>query len=82
MSTRERLDCQVDPLVPLQIVVAVETLGALIALEWSVVGSGLLMRVVSLHKVRHLSCVPTVEARHHPRVYTNQSESTIRILDV
>jgi hypothetical protein len=32
----KRLDCQMNPLVSLQVVVAVEALRALIALEWSV----------------------------------------------
>lgn len=71
MGARERLDCQVDSLVPFQVVVPIEALGALIALEWPVVRSCLLVRVVSLHEVRHLGRVSAVEARHHSRVHTN-----------
>lgn len=38
MIARERLDRQMDPLMPLQIVVAVEALRALVALERTIVG--------------------------------------------
>jgi hypothetical protein len=71
MGAWKRLDCQVDSLVSFQVVVPIEALGALIALEWPVVRSCLLVGVVSLHEVRHLGRVPTVEARHHSRVHTN-----------
>ena len=81
VGARERLDCQVDPLVSLQIVVAVEALRALIALEWPVGRGRLLVRVVS-HEVWHLSCVPTVESRHHARVHTDQCKSTVWVLDI
>ena len=78
----KRLDCQVDPLVSFQVVVPIEALGTLVALEWPVVRSCLLVRVVSLHEVRHLGRVPTVEARHHSRVHANKSKPTVRVLNV
>ena len=71
MGAGKRLDCQVDSLVSFQVVVSIEALRTLIALEWPVVRSCLLVRVVSLHEVRHLGRVSTVEARHHSRVHTN-----------
>ena len=71
MGARKRLDCQVDSLVSFQVVVSIEALGTLIALEWPIVRSCLLVRVVSLHEVRHLGRVSTVEAGHHSRVHTN-----------
>ena len=70
MGAGERFDCQVNPLVSLQVVVAVKALGALIALEWSVGRGWLLMWVVS-HEVRHLSCVSAIETRHHTGVHAN-----------
>ena len=81
VGARERLDCQVNPLVSLQVVVAVEALRALVALEWSVGRGRLLMRVVP-HEVRHLSCMSTVEAGHHARMHTNQSKPAIWVLNV
>jgi hypothetical protein len=77
----ERLNSKMDPLVALQIVIAVEALRALVALERPVIGSRLLVRRMP-HKVRHGCRVPTVEARHHPRVNTNQSQPTVRVLNV
>jgi hypothetical protein len=71
MGAWKRLDCQVDSLVSLQVVIPIEALGALVALEWPVVRSCLLVGVVSLHEVRHLGRVPTVETRHHSRVHAN-----------
>lgn len=81
MVAGERLDCQVDPLMSLQIVVSVEALRALVAFEWSVGRSWLLVMVVT-HEVGHLSCMSTVEARHHPRMYADQGKPTVRVLDV
>lgn len=79
---REGLDSQVDPLVSLQVVVPVEALRTLIALEWSIVCAWLLVGRVA-HEVRHCCCMATVEARHHARVYTtNKRKLTIRVLDV
>ena len=77
----EGLDSKMDPLVSLQIVVAVEALRALVTLERSVVGGRLLVRRMS-HKVRHGCRVPTVEARHHARVDTDQRQPTVGVLNV
>ena len=60
VATRERLDRQVDPLVPLQIVVSVEALRALIAFERPV--NRLLTRLRPVH-VLHVSSVAGVENR-------------------
>lgn len=60
MVAREGLDCQVDPLVALEIVITVEALWTLVALEGPVVGGGLLMLWVA-HEVRHGCSVATVE---------------------
>ena len=49
MSAREWLHCQVNPLMSLQIVIAIEGLRALVALERSVVLLRLLAWVVSIH---------------------------------
>jgi hypothetical protein len=77
----EGLNRKMYPLVSLQIMVPVEALWALIALEGSIVGSRLLMLGVS-HKVRHGCSVPAVEARHHSRVAPNERKLTIRVLDI
>jgi len=53
-----------NALVPLEIVVTVETLRALIALEWPVVLWRLLRRVLGVHLL-HRSGVTAVECRHH-----------------
>jgi hypothetical protein len=71
MITRKRLHSQMNPLVPLQVVIPVEALRTLIALERPVVGAGLLVRRVA-QEVRHARCVAAVEARHHARVYTHE----------
>src|ERR1700761_5520425 len=54
MAARERLHCQMDPLMSLQIVVAVERLWALITLEGSVVLLLLLTRMMRVHRGSHL----------------------------
>jgi hypothetical protein len=54
MPAWERLHGQMDALVPLQIVVAVEGLRALIAFEWPVVLLLLLSRMMAVHLSPHL----------------------------
>jgi hypothetical protein len=49
MSTRERLDCQVDSLVALQVVVPVEGLGALVTLERTIILLLLLRWMMPIH---------------------------------
>jgi len=78
---RERLDSKMDPLVPLQIVIPVEALGALIALERSVVGSGLLVLRVA-HEMRHSCGVTAVESWHHRGMASNKCQSTVGVLNV
>ena len=77
----ERFDCQVYPLVSLQVVVSIEGLWALIAFKGSVVCSWLLMGWVA-HEVRHGCGMSAVEARHHPGVHANESELAVRVLNV
>lgn len=67
---RKGLDGKMDSLVSLQIMVPVKALWALVTLEWTVVGSRLL--VLMSHEVWHGGSVSTVEARHHGRMSTNE----------
>jgi hypothetical protein len=69
------------PLVSLQVVVPIETLWALIAFEWSIVGSGLLMGWVA-KEMRHGCCMATVETWHHSRMNSYQRKLTVGVLDV
>ena len=63
VATWEWFDCEMYPLVSLEVVVAVETLWTLIAPERPIIlRAGLLWMAVEL---LHLSCVSTVEAWHH-----------------
>lgn len=65
VSAWEWFDCEMYPLVSLQIVVSIEALWALIALKRSVV---LRIGLVSLRMAVHLlnvGCVPAVETRDH-----------------
>jgi len=66
---------------PLQVVIPVEALGALIALERSIVGSGLLVLRVT-HEMRHSCCVSTVETWHHRGMASDKCQSSVRVLDV
>jgi hypothetical protein len=54
MAARERLHCQMDPLMSLQIVVAVEGLWALITLEGSIILLLLLTWMMRVHRGSHL----------------------------
>ena len=54
MSAWEGLHCQMDSLVAFEIVIAVEGLRALIALEWAVILLLLLSRMMSVHWPAHL----------------------------
>lgn len=66
---------------PLQVVIPVEALGALIALERSVVSSRLLVLWVA-HEMRHSCCVTAVESWHHRRVASDKCQSTVGVLNV
>lgn len=67
VSTRKRLDRQVNSLMSLQIMISVKGLRALIASEWSVV-----LRVGGLMPIHvvHLSGMPVVKMRHHADGHT------------
>jgi hypothetical protein len=62
----EWLDGKMDTLVSLEIVVTIETLRALIALEWTLVLRWCLSGWWAIHLL-HGGCVTTVESRHHIR---------------
>lgn len=86
VTARERLDRQVDPLMTLQVVVPVEALRALIALEraivrWCLVGSRMCLAV----DVAHTRRVPAIrESGHHAAVVhaTDQRELAVRVVNV
>ena len=78
---RERLNGKMNPLVPLQVMIAVEALRALVTLERPVIGSWLLMLRMT-HKMRHSSRMSTVEPRHHGWMSPDQGKSAIGVLDV
>lgn len=76
------LDGQMDPLVALEIVVAVEALGALITLERPIVGC-LLLLVGMSQEMGNRGRVATVEALHHSRVDpANECQLPVGIVDV
>lgn len=62
MTAWKWLDGQMDPFMSLEIMVPIETLGTLIALERTLIQWGLLRTTVHL---LHLCTMATVEARHH-----------------
>ena len=67
---------------PLQVVISIEALRALVTLERTVVRGLLLLRMVSIHML-HASGVSAVETRYHPmRHSTHQSQLSVRIVDV
>jgi len=81
MTAREGFDREVNALVSLQIMVAVETLRALIALERPVV---LRIRLSLRMPVKlHVRRVATIETWHHPTRHTaNECHLTVWVADV
>lgn len=78
MAARERLHRQVDTLMPLEIVIPVEALGALVALEWAVIGrSGSRMTV----HVLEARCVAGMESGYHAG-HANQLHLPTRTMHV
>ena len=75
MTAGEWLDCEMYSLVPLEIVVAVEALWALVALEWTVVGWAWLGMAVSIHL--HVSCSTTVVSSDHAVVHAAKKSEMI-----
>lgn len=71
VQTRERLHSQMDPLMPLEIVIPVEALRALIAFEGAVVCLWGRMSEEMGHAslMRGVCCVSTVETCHHAWVH-------------
>jgi len=64
MTTWERLYSQMDALVSLQIVIAIEALHTLVALEWTIRG-----RIRRLLVMRAIHRVNVAIARHHASVH-------------
>lgn len=82
VPARERLDRQMDPLMPLEVMVAVEALRTLIAAERAVVLRARLRRVVSV-QLLHVRGVPAVEASgHHAVVHADHLEVAVGVVDV
>ena len=86
MSARERLDGQVNPLMTLQVMVAVEALGALVAFERSVgggprkAGMGHWVRSIQMLRAGDMSTVETgKDARLHA---SHHRHGTIRAVDI
>lgn len=80
---REWLHSQMDALMTLQVVVAVETLWALVTLEGTIVVRSLvsLVRVVVVHRL-HIGCVTTVEAYQSLRQASHQHRRTTWIIEI
>jgi hypothetical protein len=70
------------PLMSLQVVISVEALRTLVALERAVVGGRLLVLRVSVHEVWHGCSVSAVEAWHHGGVAADERELAVRVLHV
>jgi hypothetical protein len=68
------------PLVSLQVVVSVEALWALVALERSVIGRWLLMLRVSSHEMRHGCSMSAIEAWHHGGVTPDERQLAVGVL--
>jgi hypothetical protein len=82
MCTRERFYRKMYSLVTLEIVVPIEALGALVALEWPVVRS-LLLVLGMAQEMWHLGGVSTVESGHHAWMYsTHQRQLPIGVVDI
>lgn len=82
MAAWEWLDSQVDSLVAFEIVVAVEALWTLVALERTIIVRALLLVV---HVVAHVGSVTTVVSWHHAvlvHAAANQRKVTIGVVDV
>ena len=85
MKTGERLNSQMNPLMPLEIVVPVEALRTYVALKGSVVRLrwGMAHEVWHAALMRGVRCVSTVEPCHHACVDSaNQSQLSVRVVDV
>lgn len=85
VPAREGLHRKMYPLMPLEVMVSVETLGTLIALEGS-----LIMRCwlwISIHLLVQLGCMAAMVTRHHRpgktmALHADQAHWVIRIVDV
>lgn len=84
MCAREWLDSEMNTLMTLQIVIPVEALWALIALERPICSRLLLMIgvVAMAEEMRNICGVSAVEGLHHLGHSTDQSHLAVRISDV
>ena len=83
MTTWEWLDSQMYPLVSLKIVIPVEALWTLIALEWSIVVRGLSrwVRSIVVHVLK-ASRMATIEVHHACWEIADQHWRSARIIQV
>lgn len=84
VATRERLDGKMDPLMPLQVVVSIEALWALVAAEWPIILLDLGLRVtvhLLLHLCRRVTAVKAA-GDHAVRHAANHLQLAARVVDV
>jgi hypothetical protein len=84
VRARERLDGEMDALVALQIVVSIEALGTLIALEWSVGcrGGHAMRRWVAPVQMLGTGDVSTVESGQQTGLHAHHGHGTSRAVDI
>ena len=76
MTARERFDSQMNPFMPLEIMITIEGLGADVALEGALVGRGVLLGAVELGRVA------AVVAGHHGRDTRGDTDEGHRVVGV
>lgn len=83
MAAWKWLHRQMNSLVPLQVVISIKALWALVATEWPVVWWIGLLRVMSVH-LRVLSSVAAVESGHHAMWHatSNQGDLAAGVIDI
>lgn len=82
MAARKWLDSKMDSLVPFQVVIAVEALWALVALEWALIGRVGLWLGVSIHLL-HLRSVTAIVAIHHIAMHAaHKRQLGIGVVDI
>jgi hypothetical protein len=83
MTTREWFDCQMYPLMSLEVMVTIEALRTLITLEWSIIVGRLRGRMWrAVVHVLKTGCVAAVEVHHSLWKITNEHWWASRIVQV
>ena len=85
MCTREGLHSQMNPLMTLEVMVAIEALGALITFEWSIGGwTGKMVRCgVRAVEMLGVGDMSTIETRQDPRLHSSHHRhGTVRAVYV